>query len=287
VSESASLDFLPAAISAGTRADAFDVTGRVVVLTGGAGLLGSAYAESLSEAGAHVVVADVNGDAAWKVSHGVRGERALAVEVDVSRPDDVARLLRETLAAFGRVDALVNNAALDPKFDVDGAATHTVEFDRFPLAAWQEAIAVNLTGPFLLTQAFLPSLLAAGARGTIVNVVSTYGLVAPDQRLYDDGEGKRGIKPPTYPVTKAALLGLTRYLAAYYGHAGLRVNALAPGGVFAGHDAGFVQRYAWRTPLGRMARRDEYCGALRFLLSDAASYMTGACLVVDGGWTTW
>jgi len=276
-----------AAPSPGAAPSVFDVAGRVVVLTGGGGLLGSAYAHALSEAGAKVVLADVNGEAASRVAREVRGERAMAVEVDVSRPEDVGRLLRETLAEHGRVDALVNNAALDPKFDAEGAAAHVVEFEDFPLAAWQQGIAANLTAPFLLSQTFIPSLLAAGGRGTIVNVASTYGLVAPDQRLYDDGDGQRGIKPPTYPVTKAALLGLTRYLAAYYGDRGLRVNALAPGGVFAGHDDGFVQRYSWRTPLGRMARRDEYCGALQFLLSDASSYMTGACLVVDGGWTAW
>lgn len=265
----------------------FDVSGRVVVLTGGGGLLGSAYAQSLGEAGARVVVADIDGVAAARVAGAVRGEGALAVEADLTRPDHVQRLLRRTLEVHGRVDALVNNAALDPKFDAAGAATHVVEFEDYPLAAWQQGLAANLTAPFLLSQAFIPALLAAGGRGTIVNVASTYGIVAPDQRLYDDGQGTRGIKPPTYPVTKAALLGLTRYLAAYYGDRGLRVNALAPGGVFAGHDDGFVQRYAWRTPLGRMARRDEYCGALQFLLSDASSYMTGACLVVDGGWTAW
>jgi 2-deoxy-D-gluconate 3-dehydrogenase len=266
---------------------AFDVRGRVVVVTGGAGLLGAVYANALSEAGAYVVVADVDGHASARVASSVRGERALAVQVDVSDASAVARLVRETVATFGQVNALVNNAALDPKFDAERALSNVQEFEHFPLAAWQQAIAVNLTGPFLCAQAFMPHLLAAGERGTIVNVASTYGMVAPDQRLYDDGEGTRGVKPPTYPVTKAGLIGLTRYLAAYYGPRGLRVNALVPGGVLAGHDEGFVQRYSWRTPLGRMAHRDEYCGALQFLLSDASSYMTGSCLVVDGGWTAW
>jgi len=264
---------------------AFDVAGRVVVLTGGAGLLGTEYAWALSLAGAHVVVADVDAAAAARVAAGVPGADALAVPTDVADPSSVVELARIVREAFGRVDALVNNAALDPKFDAASAAAHTDDFERFPLAAWNAALAVNLTGAFLCAQAFAPALLAA--RGTIVNVGSTYGLVGPDQRLYDDGSGAPRVKPPTYSVTKAGLVGLTRYLAAYYGERGLRVNALVPGGAYADHDDGFVRRYSSRTPLGRMARRDEYCGALQFLLSDAASYMTGACLVVDGGWTAW
>jgi 2-deoxy-D-gluconate 3-dehydrogenase len=170
--------------------------------------------------------------------------------------------------------------------DAEAGAAHVHTFEDYPLDAWNQAVAVNLTGAFLCAQALAPALLASG-RGAIVNVASTYGLVGPDQRLYDDGLGVHRVKPPTYSATKAALVGLTKYLAAYYGGRGLRANALVPGGVYAGHDDGFVRRYAARTPLGRMARRDEYCGALQFLLSDAASYMTGACLVVDGGWTAW
>jgi len=281
------IDELPAERQIDAMQSVFDVRGRVIVLTGGAGLLGAAYSHALSLAGAHVVVVDVDGDAAARVAAAVPGERALAVQADVSYPPDVARLVRETTAAFGRVNALVNNAALDPKFDVDHASANVEDFEHYPLSAWQQAIAVNLTAPFLCSQAFMPHLLVSGERGTIVNVASTYGLVAPDQRLYDNGDGQRGVKPPTYPVTKSGIIGLTRYLAAYYGSQGLRVNALVPGGVLAGHEAGFVQRYAERTPLGRMARRDEYSGALQFLLSDASSYMTGACLVVDGGWTAW
>jgi NAD(P)-dependent dehydrogenase (short-subunit alcohol dehydrogenase family) len=153
---------------------------------------------------------------------------------------------------------------------------------------WRQSLEVNITGMFLCCQAVAPAMLARG-RGTIVNVSSTYGLVGPDQRLYDSGDPDlpRAVKPVDYSVTKSAVIGLTRYLAAYWGERGIRVNTLTPGGVRNDQDEGFIHRYGARVPMGRMARRDEYCGAVVFLLSDASSYMTGGNLVVDGGWTAW
>jgi 2-deoxy-D-gluconate 3-dehydrogenase len=148
-------------------------------------------------------------------------------------------------------------------------------------------MAVNVTGAFLCSQALAPVIMQCGG-GTIVNVSSIYGVVGPDQRIYDSGDDMpAAVKPPDYSVTKAALLGLTKYLAAYYAGQRLTVNSLVIGGVQTDHDEGFVRRYSQRAPMGRMARRDEYSGALMYLLSDHASYMTGASLVVDGGWTAW
>jgi NAD(P)-dependent dehydrogenase (short-subunit alcohol dehydrogenase family) len=266
--------------------DHFDVTGRVVIVTGGAGLLGREYVRDLAGAGARVVAADVDGAAARAVAADCGG--ALGIATDVADPAAVSAMVRETLTAFGRIDALVNNAALDPKFEGAQAVDQASPLETQSLAVWQRALQVNVTGAFLCSQAVGPQMLRQRS-GAIVNVGSTYGLVGPDQRLYraDDTALQTRFKPAFYSVTKSALLGLTRYLATYWADQGIRVNTLSLGGVKNDHDPGFVERYARRTPLGRMARRGEYCGALRFLISDASSYMTGANLVVDGGWTAW
>jgi 2-deoxy-D-gluconate 3-dehydrogenase len=267
----------------------FDLSGRVAIVTGGAGLLGTGYCHTLAGAGAHVVVADINGEAASRLAEEVtrRPEvEALGLEVDVSHPDSTELMLAMTLERFGRVDILVNNAALDPKFDAAHAGEHASRFEDFPFDAWQRALAVNVTGMFLCAQAVAPPMQEAG-RGVIVNISSTYGLVGPDQRLYRRPDEPPQYKPVTYSVSKAAVLGLTRYLATYFAGTGIRVNTLTPGGVFAGQDDEFVRRYSARTVLGRMAQPDEMSSALLFLVSDASSYMTGANLVVDGGWTAW
>jgi 2-deoxy-D-gluconate 3-dehydrogenase len=195
-------------------------------------------------------------------------------------------MMRTVLKHFGKVDILVNNAALDPKFDVEHAGEHTNRFEDFPFDAWQAALNVNVTGMFLCAKAASKPMLDANS-GVIVNVSSTYGLVGPDQRLYEREGEPTQYKPVTYTVSKAAIVGLTRYLATYYANTGIRVNTLTPGGVFAGHDDEFVERYSSKTVLGRMAKAEEMSDALLFLVSDASTYMTGANLVVDGGWTAW
>ena len=260
--------------------------GRVVVLTGGAGLLGRNHCKTLSRAGARVVVADIDEKGALAVANTLPSVGALAVPVDVTKPDSVRKMIEQVIDRFGTIDALVNNAALDPKFDRANAGKHTGSFEDYPLEVWQQSLNVNLTGAFLCTQAAAPFLLSS-RRGSVVNIASIYGLVGPDQRLYAQNDGQRRYKPIAYSVTKSALLGFTRYLATYWAGTGLRVNTLTLGGVETDHDYEFVRRYSERTPMGRMARPDEYGGALLFLLSEASSYMTGANLVVDGGWTAW
>jgi len=270
--------------------NAFDVSGRTIILTGAAGLLGREYGRALVKAGASVVLADINEAcvAANAADLESQSGRAIGVGVDVTDEASVAQLVRTTLAAFGRIDGLVNNAALNPAVVRDRNVDFDVPFEAYSLDLWNRTLAVNLTGMFLCARAVAPTLLAQ-QRGAIVNVSSTYGLVGPDQRLYENEEpgGPRGYKPVAYSVTKSGVLGFTRYLASYWAGTGIRVNTLTPGGVRAEQPDEFVRRYSARTLLGRMADRHEYSAALLFLLSDASSYMTGSNLVIDGGWTAW
>ncbi|HLA99191.1 MAG TPA: SDR family oxidoreductase [Anaerolineales bacterium] len=271
--------------------DLFDLSARVAIVTGGGGLLGAEFARTLAEAGAAVVIADLDLETASLTAGEIRrgGGQCLAVQADVTKPDSVQKMVTATLQAFGRLDVLVNSAALDPKYDpqaLDSVQAGSGSFENFPLDAWNQALAVNLTGMFLCCQAAVQPMLAQG-RGVIVNLCSIYGMVGPDQRLYQRPGEPAQYKPVYYSVTKAGVLGLTRYLAAYYAGKNIRVNALTPGGVYNGHDPDFVQAYSARAVLGRMAQKDEMNGAVLFLASDASAYMTGANLVVDGGWTTW
>jgi NAD(P)-dependent dehydrogenase (short-subunit alcohol dehydrogenase family) len=266
----------------------FDLSGRVAIVTGGAGLLGREFCRTLSEAGAAVAVADLDHEAAAEVAEGcsTAEHRALAVDVDVTKPASINSAIEAVIDKYGAVDILVNSAALDPKFDPQHASKAANAFEDFPLEAWNRALAVNLTGVFLCSQAAVKPMLKNG-RGVIVNLCSTYGLVGPDQRIYQRPGSPAKYKPVYYSVTKAGVLGLTRYLATYYAGQNIRVNALTPGGVFNQHDDDFVRNYSARTILGRMAKTDEMNGALLFLASDASAYMTGSNLIVDGGWTAW
>jgi NAD(P)-dependent dehydrogenase (short-subunit alcohol dehydrogenase family) len=269
----------------------FDLTERVAVVTGGVGLLGAEFCRTLAEAGAAVAVVDLNGSASQAVADSLTssGYKSLAIPTDITQPDSVNDAVEKVLSAFGRIDVLVNSAALDPKFDpetVDKGITPGA-FEDYPLDLWNSALNVNLTGMFLMTQACVKPMLEQGKKGSVINICSTYGLNGPDQRIYVK-EGKRvAFKPVYYTVTKAGVMGFTKYLATYYAETEIRVNALTPGGVFNNHEEYFVKNYSAKTVLGRMAQKDEMNGALLFLASDASSYMTGNNLVVDGGWTAW
>lgn len=267
----------------------FRLDDRVAIITGGAGLLGAEHSKTLAQAGARVVIADLRGAEAERLAAELRSmdlPEPVAVEVDVSDPDSVSAMAERVVAELGRIDILVNNAALDPKFDPDRTDENRYRFEDYPAEAWNAALAVNVSGMFHCAQAAARQM-RQQQQGVIVNICSTYGLVGPDQRLYQrEGEPER-YKPVSYSVSKAAALGLTRYLASYFAGTRIRVNALTPGGVYAGHDDEFVRSYSSRAILGRMAEKHEISQALLFLVSDAASYMTGANLVVDGGWTAW
>jgi 2-deoxy-D-gluconate 3-dehydrogenase len=274
-----------------TIQEKFELSGRVAVVTGGAGLLGAEFCRTLAEAGAAVTVVDLNASASQAVADALTksGYQALAVPTDITRPDSVKVLAEKVLSTFGRLDVLVNSAALDPKFDADALKKGIAPgaFEDYPLDQWNAALGVNLTGMFLVTQACVRPMIEQGKKGSIINICSTYGLNGPDQRIYVKGGERVAFKPVYYTVTKAGVMGFTKYLAAYYAETEIRVNALTPGGVFNNHEDYFVKNYSAKTILGRMAKKDEMNGALLFLASDASSYMTGNNVVVDGGWTAW
>jgi len=269
--------------------DKFRLDGQTAVVTGGAGLLGKEFCRTLAQAGAAVIVADMNQAAAQLVANGLiqSGYKALAYGVDVTRPESTRAMADAAVAEFGRLDILVCSAAMDPKFDPQNQSAQSRNaFEDYPLSAWQQALDVNLTGMFLSAQAVVKPMLAQD-HGVIINICSTYGLVGPDQRLYERPDQPQQYKPVFYSVTKAGVLGLTRYLATYYAGKNIRVNSLTPGGIYNNHDEIFNKNYSFRTVMGRMAHKDEMNGAILFLASDASSYMTGNNVVVDGGWTAW
>ncbi len=268
--------------------DKFRLDGKVAVVTGGAGLLGKQFCLTLAQAGAHILVADLNETVAADTAGRIReqGYSAEPVEVDVTNIASTKAMADVAVSKFGRLDVLVCSAAMDPKFDPQNQNSHGNRFEDYPLEDWRQAVDVNLTGMFLSAQAVVPIMLEQ-QQGVIITICSTYGLAGPDQRIYQKPGRPPLFKPAYYSVTKAGVLGFTRYLAAYYAGKSIRVNALTPGGVYNNHDEQFTQAYSARTILGRMAHLDEMNGGLLFLASDASSYMTGSNLVVDGGWTAW
>ncbi len=264
----------------------FSLEGKTALVTGAAGLLGQSHCRALVAAGAEVVGTDIDEAACRTVREKVPGI-AFAQAADVADPDSLNHLNEVILSRCKGVDVLVNNAAINDMYENPSALLELSKFEKYPLEMWQRSIDVNITGVFLCCQVIGAEMARRGS-GSIINVASTYGVVAPDQSLYLDRTGRRRFyKSPVYPVTKGAVISFTRFLAAYWGEKGVRVNSLSPGGVENGQDDFFVSQYAARTPLRRMASRDDYMGALVFLASDASSYMTGANLVVDGGYTIW
>lgn len=269
----------------------FDLTGRVGVITGGSGLLGYKHAEVIAAAGGTPVLVDLAATepaAKAKRLEESYGVSALGCPVDITNAAQVKALLATVLEQFGTVDILINNAANNPKVEKSSNAAWS-RLENFPLDVWEADLAVGLTGAFLCSQV-IGSEMARRNKGVILNVASDLAVIAPDQRLYrQDGipRDQQPVKPVTYSVVKTALLGLTRYLATYWADAGVRVNAISPGGVYNGQPEAFVTRLSSLIPLSRMARVDEYQGAILFMCSDASSYMTGANVVVDGGRSSW
>jgi NAD(P)-dependent dehydrogenase (short-subunit alcohol dehydrogenase family) len=255
----------------------FDLNGRVAVVIGGAGMLGKSFCEILSSSGANVVVVDINQEKCDEVVKEITQKNnieSIGVQVDISKKEQVENLTQKVIEKFGKIDILINNAVARPK---------PMIVEEYEMDEWKKAMEVNVDAVFLCCQSMGKEMQKSGG-GTIINVSSTYGLVSTDHRMYSSPQKA---SPPVYAAGKGAIIQLTRYLACYWAKKGIRVNCLIPGGVFNNQDEEFLKEYTSRVPMGRMANKSEYKGAILFLCSDASSYMTGANLVVDGGWTAW
>ena len=264
----------------------FSLKEKVAVVTGALGLIGKHHCHALADAGASVVVCDLNETECANFASSL-SVLSLGISADITNKKSVKDLKNKILSNYGKIDILVNNAAINDKFEDPLAALEESKFENYPVEMFRKSLEVNVTGMFICSQV-LGSEMANRSYGSIINVASTYGIVAPDQSIYKNEKGEQTFyKSAAYPVTKGAVISFTRFLAAYWGSKGVRVNTLSPGGVKDGQEEFFVKNYSGKTPLGRMAHPTDYKGALVFLASDASSYMTGANLIVDGGWTAW
>lgn len=267
----------------------FDLGGRVTVVTGGIGQLGQQFACALLDHGAKVALFDRVADDRH-LSAPLRAARddgrLLLMEADVTRRESLEMALARIRDTWETPYGLVNNAALDSP--PDAPADENGPFESYPETSWNKVMDVNVKGVFLACQVFGGAMAETGS-GSIINVSSIYGMVSPDQGLYEyrRTKGETFFKPVAYSVSKSALYNLTRYLATYWGERGVRVNTVTLGGVFNNQDEHFLENYSARVPLGRMAREDDYNGAIVFLLADTSAYMTGSNLIIDGGWTAW
>lgn len=266
----------------------FDLSGKTAIVTGGLGILGRRFCQGFAEFGANVAVVDLEGTKAAEYA-GELAEafavQATGVECDVSSPGSVKAMVQHVVQTLGQVTILHNNAA-SKSADLDAFFAN---FEDYSLEEWRKIMAVNVDGMFLVAQAVGNQMIAQGTGGSIIQTASVYGILASDKRIYEGSFylGRQIGNPGVYSTSKAAVVGLTRYLAAYWADKGIRVNTLTPGGVESGQNDTFKQRYSARVPLGRMARGEEMVGTVIYLASDASSYVTGQNLVVDGGLSAW
>lgn len=264
----------------------FNLEGRTAIVTGALGLIGKQHCKALSEAGANVVVADINEEKCIAFAKELN-TKSIGLGFDICNKQQVEDAKIKILEKFNQIDILVNNAAINDMLENPVSLLEESKFENYPLDLFRKVIDVNVTGMFICSQVFGTEMVKR-QKGSIINIASTYGIVAPDQSLYLKPDGTRLFyKSPAYPTAKGAVISFTRFLAAYWGKQNVRVNALSPGGVENNQADFFIDNYSKRTPLNRMAQPTDYKGALLFLASDASSYMTGANLVVDGGWTIW
>ena len=258
----------------------FNLSNKVIILTGAAGLLGTEYAHGLSQAGANVVLADLNFDKCKKLSLNLNKKynvNSFPIKLDVTKINSINTMIKAVIKKFSKIDILINNAIFSE------AGYTKIKFENYDLDIWKKGLNVNLSGIFLCCQQ-IGKIMKKQKNGNIINISSIYGIGAPDQRIYGN---TKIIKSALYSVTKSGVLNFTRYLASYWRQDGIRVNTLSLGGVEENQNIIFKKNYSNKTMIGRMAKKDEYIGALIFLSSNASSYMTGSNLVIDGGWTAW
>jgi NAD(P)-dependent dehydrogenase (short-subunit alcohol dehydrogenase family) len=267
--------------------DLFSLSGKVVLVTGGAGLLGQVFCQAFADSGADVAVVDIDDQAAKSVAANIAkqsGRKVRGIGCDITSPESVSKMVKTVVSDLGRIDVLINNAAskgssLDEFFK---------PFEDYSLQTWREVMSVNIDGLFLVAQAVGKQMKLQGG-GSIIQTSSIYGVVAPDQRIYEGSEynGRPINTPAVYSASKAAVLGLTSYLSTYWANSGIRVNSLTPGGISSGQNKIFDEKYSNRVPLQRMGQASELVGALIYLASDASSYVTGQNIIVDGGLSAW
>jgi NAD(P)-dependent dehydrogenase (short-subunit alcohol dehydrogenase family) len=268
--------------------DLFNLSGKTAVITGAVGILGQGFCKGLAEFGAQIAVVDLDEEHCAKFAEELESEygvAAIGIACNVADPASVASMVGRVVSRFGAIDILHNNAA-SKSADLDAFFASTEEYS---LAEWRKIMSVNVDGMFLVAQAVGKQMQKQGSGGSIIQTASIYGIVSSDKRIYEGSFylGRQISNPAVYSTSKAAVVGLTRYLAANWGDQGIRVNALVPAGVESGQNDTFKSRYSARVPLGRMAKASEMVGALVYLASDASSYVTGHCLVVDGGLSAW
>lgn len=256
-----------------------DIKGKRVLLLGACGVLGRIHARVLCEHGAHLVIADRPGSSVLRDAEvlGISG-----LEIDVARESSVVDGVAKAASLYRGFDGAIFNAAITSE-GLAGAINAFPVFEQYPLALWQKAMDINLTGAFLFARE-AGRVLKAGNGGSLINVASVYGVVAPDHRIYD---GQPFQSFPAYSASKAGIIGLTRWLATWWAKDGIRANCVSPGGVYNGHNERFTTAYGNRTPIGRMADREEITGILIYLLSDSSRYCTGQNFIIDGGFTAW
>ena len=278
-------------MSQGLNLSKFDLSNKWVVVTGAAGLLGKQHSIALLEVNANLVLLDKDKDKIIKLAHelnqlGFSG-KILNYEIDITNESKVLAVNKDLSAKKISINVLINNAAINPKYEVLADGKNGSRVEDFDLLDWDRQLDVGLKGAFICSKVF-GSNMAKQGNGVILNIASDLSIIAPDQRIYKNNSNElQNVKPITYSVIKSGLIGMTKYLATYWNESNVRVNAISPGGVYENQDSEFVNRLTKLIPLGRMASPDEYKSAIQFLCSDASSYMTGQNLVIDGGRSVW